>query len=56
MTLGLKRAKGIKSILVNLGIEANRISVGTEGENNPITTNDTDEGRQKNRRVELVIK
>ena len=56
MRLGLIRAKEIKKILVKLGVEDNRISVGTEGENNPITSNDTEEGRQKNRRVELEIK
>ncbi len=56
MKLGLDRAKAIKSILVKLGIASNRISVGTEGENSPIETNDTEKGMEKNRRVELVIK
>jgi len=56
MKLGLNRAKAMRRILENLGVERNRISVGTEGENNPITSNDTEEGRQKNRRVELEIK
>ena len=56
MQLGLNRAKSVKKILVTLGIAGNRISVGTEGANNPIASNDTEEGRQKNRRVELEIK
>ncbi len=56
MKLGLNRAKAMKKILVSLGVASNRISVGTEGENNPIASNDTEEGMQKNRRVELEIK
>lgn len=55
-SLALSRAKAIKNILVGLGIEANRITVSSQGEAQPIETNDTEEGRQKNRRVELEIK
>lgn len=55
MRLGLERAKAIKNILVDLGVPQNRISVGTEGENNPIASNNTEEGMTKNRRVELEI-
>lgn len=55
MKLGLDRAKTIRSILIKLGIAGERISVGTEGENSPIASNDTEEGMEKNRRVELEI-
>jgi outer membrane protein OmpA-like peptidoglycan-associated protein len=54
--LGMQRALAMKNLLVNLGIDANRISVSSEGQSQPIDTNDTEEGRQKNRRVELEIK
>ncbi len=54
--LGMQRALAMKSLLVNLGIDAKRISVNSEGQTQPIETNDTEEGRQKNRRVELEIK
>jgi OOP family OmpA-OmpF porin len=54
--LGLSRAKRIKDILTSKGIEYNRIIVKSEGENNPIADNNTAEGRQKNRRVEIIIK
>ena len=51
--LGLKRAKRIKSWLLNKGIDAERIVVKSEGESQPIADNNTEEGRQKNRRVEI---
>jgi len=54
-SLALKRANRIKAILVKLGISADRISTTSFGEEKPIDTNDTDAGRQKNRRVELEI-
>lgn len=55
MKLGLDRAKAISSILLKLGVEKNRISIGTSGHNEPIASNDTEEGRQQNRRVEIEI-
>lgn len=54
--LALKRANTIKNILVNNGVAENRIDVSSKGKDTPIATNDTEEGRQKNRRVELEIK
>jgi len=53
--LGLKRAKRIKNVLIRKGIDTNRISVKSEGENNPIASNDTKEGKQQNRRVEISL-
>ena len=53
--LGLQRAVSMKNLLVKLGIDADRISVASQGQAQPIATNDTEEGRQKNRRVELEI-
>ncbi|WP_456485689.1 hypothetical protein [Hydrogenimonas sp.] len=37
------------------GIDALRISTEGLGENNPIASNDTPEGRAKNRRIEAII-
>lgn len=54
--LALNRAQSLKNELVNLGISADRIYVASFGEEKPIATNDSNEGRQKNRRVELEIK
>jgi len=41
--------------LVNKGIEKSRIRIFWKGETDPIATNNTEEGREKNRRVELII-
>lgn len=53
--LALKRTKTIKAKLIKLGISADRISTTSFGEEKPIDTNDTEKGRQNNRRVELEI-
>ena len=53
--LALKRASAIKNVLINLGVNAAKIKVESKGQSQPIATNDTEEGRQKNRRVELEI-
>lgn len=56
MKLSQKRVESIKKYLVKKkGIEANRIVVKWYGPTKPIATNDTEEGRQKNRRVEFLI-
>ena len=54
--LALARANSIKNELIRLGVTANRISTISYGEEKPIASNDTKEGQQKNRRVELEIK
>ncbi|MEM1122687.1 MAG: OmpA family protein, partial [Bacteroidota bacterium] len=50
------RAKAVRDYLIQNGIKTDRIlkAVGF-GENDPIATNETDEGRQENRRSEVVI-
>jgi outer membrane protein OmpA-like peptidoglycan-associated protein len=41
--------------LIGKGIAANRLEAKGYGETMPIATNDTDEGRQQNRRTEFKI-
>jgi OmpA-OmpF porin, OOP family len=54
--LGLRRAKAVESVLVkHFGVQASRIRVKSWGETKPIATNDTAEGRSRNRRVDLNI-
>lgn len=52
--LSEKRAEAVKAYLVEHGIAANRISVVGYGEAQPRDTNDTIEGRRRNRRVEIA--
>ena len=54
-TLSEKRAKSVNDYLVECGLPGEEISNKGFGESNPIATNDTADGRQKNRRVEIVI-
>ena len=55
MNLSEKRAKAVKSYLTARGITEASIIVLFYGENKPIAPNDTEEAREKNRRVELTI-
>jgi len=50
-----KRAEALKAYLMSQGIEESRLLTLFYGETKPIATNDTPEGRQKNRRVEMKI-
>jgi len=53
--LSERRARVVYDYLVDKGIDADRMTWKGYGENSPIATNETDEGRQRNRRTELQI-
>lgn len=53
--LSLKRAQSVRAHLVSKGIEAAKIEAVGLGEERPVTTNETPEGRANNRRVELIV-
>ena len=53
--LSQRRADGVKSYLVGQGVGVLRLSSLGKGESNPVADNDSSEGRQQNRRVEVVI-
>ncbi len=50
-----KRAASVANALVAKGIDPSRITMSGEGENNPIASNATHEGRVQNRRVEIIV-
>jgi adhesin transport system outer membrane protein len=53
--LSLRRAGAVRDHLVSRGIDGARVRVVGKGESQPIAENDTPEGRQKNRRVEIEV-
>lgn len=55
MELSQRRAESVKSLFIDRGIVPSRIEVQAFGESKPIATNDTESGRQMNRRVEIKI-
>lgn len=55
LVLSLERAKSIVAYLVSKGIDNNRLEAKGYGADEPIEENDTEEGRQKNRRTEVKI-
>lgn len=53
--LSNNRASSIKDYLVNVGIDAGRLTTKALGESMPKASNDTEEGRAINRRVEFIV-
>ena len=50
-----KRADVVKAYLINIGADASVITAIGHGPDKPKASNDTEEGRAKNRRVEIII-
>jgi len=50
-----KRVQAVKDYLGTAGIKVERMAIKSYGETKPIATNETEEGRQMNRRVEITI-
>jgi outer membrane protein OmpA-like peptidoglycan-associated protein len=53
--LSERRADAVRSYLIGQGVASSRLSASGEGERSPVAGNDTAEGRQQNRRVEVII-
>ena len=54
--LSERRAAAVKDYLVSKGIGASKVTTIGKGESQPVATNKTAEGRQKNRRVDIEFK
>jgi len=55
MKLSMQRAESVEEYLVSQGIPESLVSSQGFGKGQPIASNDTAEGRQQNRRVEIVV-
>ncbi|HEY0527743.1 MAG TPA: OmpA family protein [Gemmatimonadaceae bacterium] len=55
LDLSQRRAQAASAYLQSLGVPAARVRTEGKGEAEPVVSNDTEEGRQKNRRVEIAI-
>jgi outer membrane protein OmpA-like peptidoglycan-associated protein len=53
--LSQRRASSVASVLIGSGVQSGRISIIGAGEDRPIASNLTPEGRAQNRRVEIII-
>jgi outer membrane protein OmpA-like peptidoglycan-associated protein len=55
MALSKDRAQSVSSYLATVDVKSARFSIAGYGETQPIVTNDSPEGRQKNRRVDIAV-
>jgi outer membrane protein OmpA-like peptidoglycan-associated protein len=55
LALSAQRAAAVKSRLISQGIEAGRLTSTGYGDTKPIESNDSEEGKKKNRRTELKV-
>jgi outer membrane protein OmpA-like peptidoglycan-associated protein len=53
--LSLDRANAVKGMLVSDGVARDRITTAGMGQDQPVASNDTEEGRARNRRLELNV-
>jgi len=55
LEISARRANSVLDALVALGVDADRFTAAGMGEDFPIASNDTEEGRQQNRRVDVIL-
>lgn len=55
LTLSEQRANSVRDYLASRGVQSARLGIRGFGETQPIASNDTEEGRAENRRVEIKI-
>jgi len=55
MQLSIDRANAVKSYFINAGLNGSNFTVVGHGEKEPISSNDSEEGRMVNRRTEIKV-
>jgi len=55
LELSQRRAEAVRSELIRLGLPENMVTTKGFGESKPLASNDTEEGKQQNRRVEVLF-
>lgn len=55
-SMGLLRARSIRSSLIAMGAPASQITASSKGEKQPVGPSETEAGRAKNRRTEIIVK
>ena len=53
--LSAERAASVKNELVTLGVDGGRIETEGYGQENPVASNETEEGRAQNRRISIRV-
>ena len=51
----LRASSVVQALQTRYGVDPKRLTAGGRGEYNPLETNDTDMGRQRNRRTQIII-
>lgn len=54
--LSERRAESVRRHLVSLGVDGNRLATMGFGETSPVASNDSESGRQQNRRVDILLR
>ena len=54
--LGMQRAEAMRKLLIQAGCPINRVMARSKGSSEPLVPNTSEANRQKNRRIEIVIK
>lgn len=52
---GQQRANNVRDYLISQGISKEKIEASSQGESNPIASNDSEENKAKNRRIEITV-
>ncbi|MEX2333456.1 MAG: OmpA family protein, partial [Pseudohongiella sp.] len=55
LDLSQRRADSVRTYLVGRGVANSRLNASGRGESSPVGSNDSETGRQQNRRVEVIV-